>query len=117
MRMHDVIYCVMVFALTLTSGCATYAHRVVNTGGTSLYCVTVRAEGRNFDHGYLVPGATKGYMGSMRIRRSPPPVVCWRTAEHGETLSEEVSLSGNPWGCEVVFKLDGKHVTATLEPK
>jgi hypothetical protein len=79
-----------------------------------LHDVTVQSGGREFGHGYLPPKAIKGYSGSMGIRRSPPPVVCWKLTEYGELMSQEVILDVGSWWNEVVFELDGKTVRGVV---
>jgi hypothetical protein len=93
--------------LSMCIGCS-HMHRVVNTGETMLYAVTVQSGARKFGHGFLPPMATKGYSGSMRIRRSPASVVSWKTAENGPPIVQEVKLASEPYWREVVFEIDGK---------
>jgi hypothetical protein len=103
----------VLFALSLAAlatGCS-HMHRVVNTGDMTLYAVDVRSGAYVFGHGILPPRVYKTYGGSMRIRHSPPPVISWKTNEHGQVLSQPVELKRwPPWG-EVVFELDGRTVT------
>jgi hypothetical protein len=93
--------------LLMCAGCS-HMHRVVNTGDTMLYAVTVQSGEREFGHGYLPPKAATGYSGSMRIWRSPAPVVSWKMAENGPLVVQEVSLDSEPYWREVVFEIDGK---------
>lgn len=99
--------------LAACAGC-TYAHRVVNTGDSMLYAVTVQAGGDKFGHGYLPPAATKGYSGTMQIKRVPAPVVCWKTSERGVLIAQQVSLDADPGTREVVFQIDGKTVRGII---
>lgn len=109
MKLHVALSIMM---LLVFSGCM-HAHRVVNVGDAMLVGVTVSSGERSFGHGYLPPGAVKGYSGSMKIRRSPPPVVSWKTAEDGEVLSQAVILDEESNGRDVVFELDGRTVKAS----
>lgn len=99
--------------LLMCAGCS-HTHRVVNTGDAMLYAVTVQSGAREFGHGYLPPKATAGYSGSMRIRRSPAPVVSWKTAENGSPIVQEVKLDSDPYWREVVFEIDGKTATGVV---
>lgn len=94
-------------------GCS-HMHRIVNTGDRELYAVTIQSGKAKFGHGCLIPKAYKTYGGSMMIRRSPPPVVSWKTEEHGEVLRQEVLLDAYPLWREVVFELDGKTVKGKI---
>ncbi len=77
-----------------------------------LYAVSVQAGDKEFGHGYLAPSCYATYSGSMRIVKTPPPVVSWKTAEDGPRRSQEVRLESAPaWNEDVVFELDGKTVT------
>lgn len=104
---------VSVLAIMLCFGCS-YMHRVVNTGDSMLYAVTVQSGSHKFGHGYLPPKATAGYSGSMKISRSPAPIVSWKLSEKGETMSQAVKLDSSPGLREVVFEIDGKTVTGSL---
>jgi len=107
-----------VLLLAVCTGCASSMHRVVNTGDRMLYAVTVESDGTEFGHGYLPPGAGKGYHGAMGIKQSPPPVISWRTEERGPTISREAKLARKPWSWhKVVFEIDGENVTARLASK
>ena len=108
----------LTLSLIICAGCASHMHRVVNTGDQMLYAVAVDYDGTNFGHGYLPPGAEKGYHGSMKIAKHPAPVVSWKMTEKGITISNSVHLSRAPapWQ-EVVFELDGKTVTPRLIPR
>jgi len=108
MTMSSVIYSsISIVMLAMSVGC-NHAHRVVNTGDSMLYAVTVQSGEQKFGHGYLPPKAVKGYSGSMKIVRTPAPVVSWKTAEGGPSVVQEVKLESNPGCREVVFEIDGK---------
>ncbi len=92
-------------------------HRVVNTGDSMLYVVTVQSGDRKFGHGYLPPKAVKGYSGSMKISRNPPPVVSWKMTEHGDLVSQEVKLDYSLGRREVIFEIDGKAVKGSLRKR
>lgn len=102
--------------ILISVGC-THMHRVVNTSDSALRGVSVRSGTKEFGHGYLAPKCYSTYSGSMDIRRSPPPVVCWKLTEYGEVLSQEVVLNVSPWWNEVVFELDGKTVKGAVRKK
>ncbi len=93
--------------LSMCAGCS-HMHRVVNTGDTMLYAVTVQSCEVKVGHGYLPPKAFKTYGGDMKIVRSPAPVVSWKMAENGPLVVQEVSLDSEPYWREVVFEIDGK---------
>lgn len=107
------------FGLSILGTCVgcTHMHRVVNTGDSMLYAVTVQSGDRKFGHGYLPPKSTKGYSGSMRIMRVPAPVVSWKTSEKGEPTAQEVDLDVDPGTREVVFEIDGKTVKGSVRDK
>lgn len=117
MKLLSVLWSGMgVTLLALSAGCSSM-HRVVNTGDRMLYAVTVQSGETKFGHGYLPPKATAGYSGSMRITRSPAPVVSWKMSENGELISQEVALDSEPRQREVVFEIDGKTVKGTLQDR
>jgi hypothetical protein len=93
--------------LAMCAGCS-HMHRVVNTGNTILYAVNVQSGKTKFGHGYLPPKAFKTYSGSMKITRSPAPIVSWKTTEDGQPVTQEVPLDSWPGWREVVFEIDGK---------
>ena len=97
-------------------GCS-HTHRVVNTGDSMLYGVTVQSGEKKFGYGYLPPKAFKSYNGSMRITRSPAPIVSWKTTENGEPVKQDVKMDSEPRGREVVFELDGKTVRVTFNDR
>ena len=107
------------FGLLIMGTCVgcTHMHRVVNTGDSMLYAVTIQSGDRKFGHGYLPPKATKVYSGSMRIMRVPAPVVSWKTSEEGEPTSQEVDLDVDPGTREVVLEIDGKTVKGVVRDK
>ena len=105
------------FVLFATCGGCAHTHRVVNTGDSMLYAVTVQSGGQKFGHGYLPPKAAKGYSGSMAIRRTPAPVVSWKTTESGQSISQEIALDSDPGEREVVFEIDGKTVKGTIRDR
>jgi hypothetical protein len=106
-------------ALGLLVSCAgcTHAHRVVNTGNSMLYAVTVKSGERRFGHGYLPPKASKTYTGSMPILRAPAPVVSWKMSEAGPPIAREVPLDRSPGRREVCFEIDGETVTLVFRPR
>lgn len=102
--------------VAMCTGC-THSHRVVNTGAGMLYAVTIQSGVRTFGHGYLPPGAVKGYSGSMQIVRTPAPVVSWKTTENGTPMAREVLLDTEPGAREVVFEIDGKSATGIVRSR
>ena len=97
-------------------GCS-HMHRVVNTGNSMLYGVVVQSGEKRFSHGYLPSKCYSTYNGSMRITRSPAPIVSWKTTENGEPMKQEATMDSEPRGREVVFELDGKTVRVTFNDR
>lgn len=109
--------CVLVLMAAFLTGCRDSVHVVENSGSTELYAVDVKSGDQIFGHGTLIPGASSGYIGSMKITKSPAPVLSWKNSKYGEVLSREVLLDQDPGvGEEVVFELDGKTVKFTIRP-
>jgi len=102
--------------MAISVGC-TYHHRVVNTGDSALYAVTVQSGSVRFGHGYLGPGSSATYTGSMRIMRSPAPVLSWKTSEDGPAVVQRLEVDRNPGRREVWFEIDGKTAKAVLSPR
>jgi hypothetical protein len=115
MRRSPVLFGGIAFVMLMQCTGCTHMHRVVNTGDSTLYAVTVHSGNAKFGHGYLPPRASKTYAGAMKIEREP--VVSWKTSESGQPMSQEVKLDSNPGNCEVVFELDGKTVKALLRAR
>lgn len=102
--------------LALCTGCS-HMHRVVNTGDSMLYAVTVQSGDRKCGHGLIPPTCYKTYSGSMKISRNPPPVVSWKMTEHGDLVSQEVKLDYSLGRREVIFEIDGKAVKGSLRKR
>ncbi len=117
MNMSAVVSGVIGVLLVATSVGCSHMHRVVNTGDTMLYAVTVQSGKTKFGHGYLPPKAFKTYSGSMKITRSPAPVLSWKTELNGAPVVREVELDSNPYGREIVFEIDGKTVRSVLRDR
>lgn len=96
--------------LASSLGCS-HMHRVVNSGDSMLYSVTVQSGGVKCGHGYLPAGCWATYSGSMRIVRTPAPVVSWKMTENGELIVKNVELNSDPGWREVVFEIQGTNVT------
>jgi len=96
-------------------GCS-HSHRVVNVGAHDLYAVNVHSGDKRFGHGFVAVGSTAGYSGSMKISKSPSPILSWKNEERGQVFKQSVNLDRSPgthW--EVVFELDGTNVNTVLE--
>jgi len=78
MNISSVVSGVIGVVMLATSVGCSHMHRVVNTGDTMLYAVTVQSGKIKFGHGHLPPKCFATYSGSMKITRSPAPVVSWQ---------------------------------------
>ena len=101
-------------ALLCFTGCV-YSHKVVNVGSSDIYAVNVKSGKYTFGHGVLVPGGEAVYMGSMQIKKKPPPVITWKNDEHGEVMSQKAPIDRTPGTRdEVIFELDGTNVATRI---
>ena len=99
--------------LVILCGCARdYRHEVANGTSADMNHVTVSCDQDSFTHGVLIPGASKGYIGPLKLPGGSEATLSWEA--EGTNISHTVVLPADAHKYRIVFQLKETGVKVEL---